>query len=207
MTGTPGDVRETLVADTCAERVGQQRTSRHNYAPLIHLLALTGMRVSEALALRWEDVDLLAGEVRVRHSLSRVGGGLTTPKTTAGTRMVPIGPGLVDRLVKLKPLEATDEHFVFSTRPGGRPIQYWNFRDRGFVPALKAAGLDGKGITIHDLRSAAISLYAASGLSLVEVAAIVGHSDAMVTARHYARLFDRSDVATRARAAQSSIST
>jgi hypothetical protein len=66
---------------------------------------------------------------------------------------------------------------------GGRPIQYWNFRDRGWVPALEAAGLAGKGITIHDLRSAGISLYAANGRSLVEVAAIVGHSDATVTAK------------------------
>jgi integrase len=73
--------------------------------------------------------------------------------------------------------------------------------EAGF-PALEAAGLAGKGITIHDLRSAAISLYAASGLSLVEVAAIVGHSDATVTAKHYARLFERSDVAARVRAAQ-----
>jgi hypothetical protein len=50
----------------------------------------------------------------------------------------------------------------------------------------------------------AISLYAASGLSLVEVAAIVGHSDATVTAKHDARLFDRSDIA-RVRAAQATI--
>jgi len=95
---------------------------------------------------------------------------------------------------------------VFSSDAGGRPIQYWNFRDRGWVPALKDAGLAGKGITIHDLPSAAISLYVASGLSLVEVAAIVGHSDATVTAKHYARLFDRSDVAARVRAAQAAIS-
>src|SRR5262249_2272513 len=155
-----------------------------------HLLALTGMRVSEALALRWGDVDLIAGEIRLTHSLSRVGGELTAPKTRAGVRTIPLGPGLVDRLLTIKPLNATNDHFVFSSNAGSRPILYWNFRDRGWVPALEAAGLAGKGITIHDLRSAAISLYAASGLSLVEVAAIVGHSDATVTARHYARLFD-----------------
>jgi integrase len=164
------------------------------------------MRVSEALALRWGDVDLVDGEIRLTHSLSRVGGELTAPKTRAGVRTIPLRPGLVDRLVSIKPLEAADDHFVFASGADGQPIQYWNLHDRGSVPALKDAGLDGKGITIHDLRSAAISLYAASGLSLVEVAAIVGHSDATVTAKHYARLFDRSDVAGRARAAQSSIS-
>jgi integrase len=210
---TGGGVREHYVWSpkeisgliAAAEDRGKLPTSRYNYAPLIHLLALTGMRVSEALALRWGDVDLLGAEIRLSHSLSRVGGELTAPKTRAGVRTIPLGPGLVDRLLTIRPIDADDGHFVFASQPGERPIQYWNFRDRGFVPALQDAGLDGKGITIHDLRSAAISLYAASGLSLVEVASIVGHSDATVTAKHSARLFDRSDVAKRVRAAQGSI--
>jgi integrase len=199
---SPEEISALIAA---ADARGNQPTSRYNYAPLIHLLALTGMRISEALALRWCDVDLLGGEIRLLHSLSRVGGELTAPKTRAGVRTIPLGPGLVDALLAIRPLDADDQHFVFASEPGGRPIQYWNFRDRGFVPALTDAGLNGRGITIHDLRSAAISLYAASGLSLVEVASMVGHSDATVTARHYARLFDRSDVAARVRAAQAAI--
>jgi integrase len=199
---SPKEISALIAA---ADERGKLKTSRYNYAPLIHLLALTGMRVSEALALQWGDIDLVAGEIRLTHSLSRVTKELDAPKTRAGVRTIPLGPGLVDRLLTIKPLDAADDHFVFASDAGGRPIQYWNFRDRGWVPALKHAGLAGKGITIHDLRSAAISLYAASGLSLVEVAAIVGHSDATVTARHYARLFDRSGVAARVRAAQEAI--
>lgn len=61
---------------------------------------------------------------------------------------MPIAPGLVDMLVTLKPEDATEEDFVFSTT-GTSPISYWNFRDRGFVPALQRAGLADKGITIH----------------------------------------------------------
>jgi integrase len=84
-------------------------------------------------------------------------------------------------------------------------IAYWNVRDRGFVPALTKAGLTGKGITIHGLRSAAISLYAARGLSMLETATIMGQADPGVTWKHYARLFDRSDVEARVRAAQASL--
>jgi integrase len=200
---SPQEISALIAA---ADERGSKPTSRYNYAPLIHLLALTGMRVSEALALRWCNVDLLGAEIRVTHSLSRVGGELTAAKTKAGFRPIPLGPGLVERLLAIRPIEADEQHFVFSSEWGGRPIQYWNFRDRGFVPALEDAGLDGRGIVIHDLRSAAISLYAASGLCLVEVASFVGHSDATVTARHYARHFDRSDVAARARAEQATIS-
>jgi hypothetical protein len=109
-------------------------------------------------------------------------------------------------LVAMKPEDATEDAFVFSTI-GRRPISYWNFRDRGFLPALEKAGLAGKGITIHGLRSAAISLYAARGLTMLETATVMGQSDAGVTWKHYARLFDRSDVNARVRAAQASLGT
>jgi integrase len=148
-------------------------------------------------------VDLLDASIHVRHSLAR-DGNLTQPKTKAGRRDVPIAPGLVDMLSQLKPPDAADDDFVFSTT-GCRPISYHNFRDRGFAPALAAAGLAGKGITIHSLRSAAISLYAARGLTMLETATVMGQADPGVTWRHYARLFDRSDVEARVRAAQASL--
>jgi len=154
-------------------------------------------------SLRWQDVDLLNATIQVRHSWSREGM-LTEPKMKAGRRDVPIAPGLVDMLVTLKPENASDHSFVFSTM-GRTPIAYWNFRDRGFVPALAKAGLAGKGITIHGLRSAAISLYAARGLSMLETATIMGQADPGVTWKHYARPFDRSDVEARVRAAQASL--
>jgi integrase len=58
---------------------------------------------------------------------------------------------------------------------------------------------------VHDLRHAAASVYIASGLTPVDVAALLGHSDASVTLRIYAHLYERSDVAARVRAAQESL--
>lgn len=107
-------------------------------------------------------------------------------------------------LVTLKPENATDEQYVFSTT-GTRPVTYHNFRTRGFQPALELAGLTGKSITIHSLRSAAISLYAARGLTMLETATVMGQGDDGVTWRHYAQLFDRTDVEVRVRAAQASL--
>jgi integrase len=159
--------------------------------------------VSEALALRWSDVDLFVGVLNVRHSLSR-DGNLGPPKTKAAERVVPLRPGLVDLLLRLKPLDATDEDFVFAGRRG-KPPGYWNIRNRGFQKALEQAGLVGYGLTIHDLRHAAASLYIASGLTSVDVAAVLGHSDASTTLRIYAHLFDRSDVEAKVRAAQESV--
>jgi integrase len=142
----------------------------------------------------------------VRHSGGRNGAKLGDPKTHAGTRTVPLSPGLVDLFLKLIPEDAEDEDFIFSTTGGATPISYWNFRKRGFVPARKAAGLPEK-VTIHTLRSAAISLYAARGLTLNEVAEVMGQSDPLTTWKHYLRLFDRTEVEDRIRQAQASLDT
>jgi integrase len=188
---------------TAAEELGQRQQAHFDYAPLIRLLVATGMRVSEALAVRWLDIELLDGIIHVRHSWSR-DSKLGPPKTDASVRDVPIAPGLVDMLTLLKPEHATDTDFVFTTT-GTKPISYHNFRERGFRPAIERAGLGGKGITIHGLRSAAVSLYAARGLTMLETATVMGQKDPGVTWRHYARLFDPSDVNARVRAAQESI--
>jgi integrase len=188
-----------------ADELSKRRDANYNYAPIIHLLALTGLRVSEALALRWGDADLLGGELHVRASLSR-DGDLTAPKTDAGARIVPLSPGLVDLLVGLKPEAAAEDSFVFTSQAGGRPISYHNFRRRGFVTAVERAGLAGRGIVVHDLRSAAASILIRQGLTPVEVADVLGHSDTNVTMRVYAKLFDRRDTAARVRAAQAAIS-
>jgi integrase len=198
----PGEIAELFSA---AEELATRSESRYDYAPLVKLLTLTGLRVGEALALRWADVDLLKGLAHVCLNLNR-DGSLGAPKTSAGERDVWLSPGLVDMLVRLKPEDATDEEFVFASRNNRRrPISYHNFRQRGFRPALKKAGLAGKGITIHTLRSAAISLYAASGLTLEETAKVMGQKNPHVTWRHYYRLFDKTTVAERVRAAQTSI--
>lgn len=123
------------------------------------------MRVSEALALRTQDVDLLGGKLRVEHSLTR-DSQLGPPKTAAGNRVVPIGDELVALFAKLIPAEAEQDDFVFASRTSRkRPISYWNFRTRGFLPALEQAGLDGRGITVHQLRHAAVSMYAWAGMT------------------------------------------
>jgi integrase len=44
-------------------RLGKRKVAQYDYSPLVRLLVLTGMRVSEALALRWIDIDLLNAEI------------------------------------------------------------------------------------------------------------------------------------------------
>ena len=177
--------------------------ARYSYAPLIGFLMLTGLRVGEALGLRAGAVDLLGGRLVVQHSWGRHGE-LGPPKTAAGLRVVPLGDQLVALLASLIPTDADPEDFVFHARNDSRrPISYNNFRSRGFLPAVEAAGLAGS-VTIHDLRRAAASVYAKS-ITLTELAAILGHADASTTARVYALPYDRPEIERRVRAAQASL--
>jgi integrase len=199
---SPEEISALIAAAT---KRAEEKVSRYDYAPLIHLLVLLGLRIGEAQGLRVKDVDLLGAELHVDHSWGR-NGKLEAPKSVAGRRVVPLAPGLVELLARTIPAEAEPEHFVFHARGNPRkPVSYWNFRRRGFLPALKDAGLAGRGITIHNLRSAAISMYAASGLTMLETATVMGQKDPHVTWKHYARLFDRSKVNDRIRQAQESI--
>ena len=60
--------------------------------PAFVLLLLYGMRRGEVLGLRWQDVDLDAGTLRIRQQIGRVSGELRTGpvKTKAGNRDLPI---------------------------------------------------------------------------------------------------------------------
>jgi integrase len=185
-----------------AERLASRPDARYDYSPLLRVLLLLGPRIGEAQAIRVQDVDLLLGVLRVRHSWTRKGT-LGSTKTKAGVRDVPLSPGLVELFARIIPGDADSEHFVFHAKDNPhRPISYWNFRRRGFLPALEEAGLADKGITVHGLRSAATSMYAASGLGLAEVAEVMGQEDPLTTWKHYLKLFDRSQVNERVRAAQ-----
>jgi integrase len=188
-----------------SERLAREPHARNDYSPIIKTQIGTGMRPSETLALRVRDVDLLAGFIRVEHSLER-DCTLGDPKTDAGFRLVPISDELVKFFVKIIAEDADQDDFVFHALGNPkRPISYTNYRDRGFIPAVKAAGLTGKGVTPHKLRRAAVSAWAWAGITLVEISAMVGHADPSITAKAYADIFEPTDVYARVREAQSKV--
>lgn len=187
------DRHEWSIADLdaildAARKLDERPASRQKYQALIATIVFTGARIGEVLALRWQDVDLLAETISIRHSRDR-NGDLTTPKTRAGIRTIPIPEPLLHVLVTHKPENATDDLWVFPARHGEGPVNYKNFRERGFAEALKLAGLANRGITIHALRHAAASLLIDSGIPDVAVAAQLGHANANVTRAIYAHKF------------------
>jgi integrase len=116
----------------------------------LYILAVTtGLRKGEILALKWEDVDLGKGTLRVRRTLSE--GGINPPKTKSGKRNIQLSRAAIESLNK----HQRYSNWVFCTSIG-TPIQGNNLYNRHFKPLLKKAGLPHK--RFHDLRHTCATL-------------------------------------------------
>jgi len=168
------------------------------YQPIIVTLAWTGLRVSEALGLRWEDISFEEREIRVSWQLDEARR-LKKPKTKAGIRTLPLLPVLEQALRDHRKAQlalglASSDHFLFCSGTG-KPLDRHNVRNKGIVAAAEKAGLHAEGqvaVTTHDLRRTFIShLIVRLGLDPVRVKNIAGHANVAVTLNTYADEFDR----------------
>lgn len=75
---------------------------------------------------------------------------------------------------------------MFAT-PAGNPLRSSNFRARGWLPAVRAAGLDG--LTPHDLRHTAASRYIAAETPPKVVQRIIGHASVAFTIDIYGHVY------------------
>jgi integrase len=176
-----------------------------------------GLRRGELRALRWSDVDLAAGIIRVSRGWDDMEGEIT-PKSRKGTRTVPITALLRDYLTEQKARTGRDgEQFVFGPA-ADRPFTPSYIRKRA-TRAWETANADRTKknldplvpIGLHECRHTFVSLMHDAGLSLERIGDYVGHSSAYMTDRYRhllegheaeaARLLDdylaRADSATR----------
>lgn len=171
--------------------------------------ATCGLRIAEALALTWEDVDMAAAILTVRGTLHRIPKApegtdpwvIREPKTRGSRRTVPLTPLAVEALKahdirqaaeKLAAGRGSDERgkgMVFTTETG-QPLHAPNI-GKHLAPALKRAGLVREGEaapTFHSLRHAAASVMLEAGVPLKVVSELLGHSTLRVTADLYSHV-------------------
>jgi integrase len=139
----------------------------------LYLIAIgVGLRQGEILGLRWPDVDLEAGTIRVRAALQRVEGAFAfvEPKSSTSRRLVPLPAIVRDALVRhrerqpvrtgSREVDPAFAELVFTTT-AGQPIDGISVTRR-FQRILRSAGLPHQ--RFHDLRHACASLLLSQGV-------------------------------------------
>lgn len=156
-----------------------------------------GLRLSEALGLRWQDVNLEAGTMRIAYQLQRLNGAweLVEPKTSRSRRTIAIPNATAQALKdhrkrqleeKIKAGKHWQDHgFVFTSRIG-TPLDRPNIVRRSFKLILQKAGLPD--IRFHDLRHTAASLLLVQGVAPRVVMETLGHSQITLTMDTYSHV-------------------
>lgn len=150
----------------------------------IVLSVSTGLRRGELVNLKWAQIDLARSLITIHSDGAFL--------VKAGkTRTIPLSRTAQEALLLQAAISRNE--YVFSRR--GRKItgNYLGGRFRGYV---KQAGLWGKGLHWHNLRSSFASWLVADGASIYAVSKILGHSSVTLTQRHYAGLAPESLHAT-----------
>jgi integrase len=154
---------------------------------LILAAAVTGLRQSELLGVRWRDIDLSAHRVRVRNAFVR-GEHSSEGKSDLSTRRsVPMADWLARELVAWRhrtPFD-NDDDLVFAHPERGKPLDRTKV-SRRFKAACREAAV--REIRFHDLRHTFATSLAASGAPLRAIQEFLGHADLKTTQiyAHYA---------------------
>ncbi len=153
------------------------------------LLAATGLRVSEAIALRWSDLRLDGSHPVVRVRRAYVEGTYGPPKSRHGRRDVPLGFDLVrDLRERRKGSEWPDDGDLVFPSMAGTPMRQQNLRRRVLEPAREEAAVPWAGF--HAFRHTCASMLITEGRNIVQVSRWLGHHSPSFTLNVYAHLMD-----------------
>lgn len=174
------------------------------FFPLVHLMAYTGLRQGEALALKWSDIDFENKRITVNKTAVRIEGkqSLQTPKTKNSKRVISIDPTTLSILKSWKKDQIKiyfrngkhfegDENFIF-TNQRGEWVHIHNFI-RYFKRFIADHKL--KTITPHGLRHTHASLLFSAGVEPKNISDRLGHSTVQITLDLYTHITEeqRSD--------------
>lgn len=151
-----------------------------HYRPLFTVLAYTGARPNEMLALRWGDIDRRKQTITI--SKGRVRGIEGSPKTKSSMRTIVMTKPVLEAIEFLrKDSVRSKDDYVF-TKPNGEPID--KHLDRIWARALRKAGMRHR--PSYQLRHTFATLCIIKGLPLPFIARTLGHTTIDMLIRHYA---------------------
>ena len=147
---------------------------------MVTLAMCLGLRVSEILGLRWEDVDLEAGSLQVRRSV--VSGYVEATKTEASEDELPLHPDLVSVLRQWREAEPPVKGWLFGNIDTGKPYHADTMRQRHLNKAAAAIGLPKLGW--HAFRHTYRARLAELGLPLEVQQKLMRHASIDMTTKY-----------------------
>jgi integrase len=189
----PPRVPKRTITPLTAEQVRKLlKTATKDRFHALYVLAVgSGLRLGELFGLQWQDVDLEAQAITVRHTLLEVKGKLelAEPKTSKSRRRVDLPKTAVDALWKHKKRILAEGFaavpWVFCNSQGG-PLRKTHFHRNEFKPMLKRAKLPS--IRFHDLRHTSATLLLSAGVHPKVVQERLGHSQISITLDTYSHV-------------------
>jgi integrase len=150
-------------------------------------LTHTGLRISEAIGLRWAHLDLgTTPRIRVREQMYE--GERQPLKSPHSRRDIPLSPGMAERLRALRRDTYRGDMAPVFTTATGTELSRANVASRVLKPAVRSLGLPW--VSFHTLRHTCASLLFASGKNVKQVQEWLGHADPAFTLGTYVHLLD-----------------
>lgn len=173
-------------------------------APISYVLAVriglaTGMRLGEALAMRWQQVDSKAGTIDVSASLTRRGRRKDNPKTASSRRVVALDARTASHLGRWKAFQAGCLAGIGIGQGGETPVlcgangsmlKQAHF-ERWWKPWSEERGFGG--LRYHELRHTQCTVLLANGVDVKTVQTRLGHSSAAFTLDRYGHAVPQND--------------
>jgi len=160
---------------------------------IFHTLTWTGLRRSELLGLRWKDLDLLFGTLRVTQVLHQLSDGSYVYSEAKAKRAVSLAYCLLlrahqekqDRDAAALGVSLTDESLVFCHVVDSAPLRPGTV-GQAFRRKVKQLGFNG--VRLHDLRHTHASLMLQQGVNPKTVEERIGYSSVTITLDTYSHL-------------------
>ncbi len=174
---------------------GKTGTYRLGYAYI--LLLNTGMRIGEALALEWDDIDFERKTISITKDLAQIKNRSEEgnrfvhiiqdkPKTNDSERVININKGALEALQKLKEINGEFKYVLANSK--GNHTTHRSF-DKPFRAIQKHCGISPQ-VGVHALRHTFASILFRNGIDVKTVSAILGHANTSITYNTYIHIIN-----------------
>ena len=184
--------------------IEKQYPPGHDYYVALHVCYYTGLRIGEALGLRWQDVNFEKRELTVAGTMLENGLRQSTPKTRSSYRTIPYGTQLqlllqaeLQRQMNVRQSVGNSRYnkwnYVCCRIESGKQICAPDFR---FFNAWCKQNLGGG--STHSLRHTHATMLLEAGETMDAVSKRLGHSSIAITAKYYSHVTEKGKLRMRA---------